>query len=241
MPSINELLAERDAELVGESGDVARAQSRLDLSKAIGERYSAFNLLRAHLIHGTALPDTLHGAAKDLLERLVDDGYLKTTSRSGYRPASHEAGQYLRGDWLEELAYFAMLEAGVDECYFRQHIKWRVGAFEDDQEIDVIARRGDELSFTSCKTANPKRLMDSVESKKYRTFLLEAEYWDRHFTDGKGRVLLLVTRDLIDEANTHAPRHPTLFARAEVLDVDLIGLDFFNWDNLVKKFKEHWD
>ncbi|MFC1672673.1 hypothetical protein ACFL12_00835 [Pseudomonadota bacterium] len=240
MTSINELLAKRDANLFGDPGNEERARKRLNISTMIGNDFEAFNHIRAHLLSKKPFKNNIPGKTKIMLGALTNAGYLKRLNAQEYHPASDDAFQYLKGDWLEELAFFAMKEAGTDECYFRQNISWRVGDVEDHQEIDVIARRGDVLSFTSCKTADSTKPMGKV-TQKYRTFLLEAEYWDRHFTDGKGKVILLVTRDLIDEANNHTPRHPTLFARAEVLDVDLIGLDFFKWSNLVQKFREHWN
>ena len=241
MPTINDLLAIRDAGLDGDAGNVERAFQRLGITKSIGNDFPAFNYIRSHILSQKPLKKNIPPQTKVLLGMLVNGGLLKRLNAQEYRPMSTEATQYLRGEWLEELAFFAMQEAGTDECYFRQHIVWRVGDTQDRQEIDVIARRGDVLSFTSCKTADSSKQMNGNESKKYRTFLLEAEYWDRHFTDGKGKVILMLTRDLIDEANFHAPRLPTLFARAEVLDVDLIGLDYFKWNNLVQKFQEHWE
>jgi len=46
--------------------------------------------------------------------------------------------------------------------------------------------------------------------------------------------------NLIDEARRNGARLPTLFARAKVLNVDIVSLDFFQWDSLVGQFREHW-
>lgn len=154
--------------------------------------------------------------------------------------AGRAARDYLAGQWLEELAYFAVRQSGADEAYFQQRIEWRVDGVTGTNEIDVIARRGGLLSFTSCKAYDPRFGGSARTRAKLRQFLLEADYWDTHFFDGKGRAVLMVTADLIDEARRNGARLPTLFARAKVLNVDIVSLDFFQWDSLVGQFREHW-
>lgn len=240
--TIDTLLAARGARRIETPGTPEQATARLAVSRQIWRDYAAFNPLRLHLVadpHTTFRPQGPQQAA--LLETLQRVRLLKPNGRGGFVARDEDAFQYLAGGWLEELGYCAMLDAGAEEAYYAQRIEWTVGDVTGHNEIDVIARRGRILSFMSCKTAYPV-YSDSNTSlrNKIRSYLYETAYWEEHFADGDGRAVLLMSTDFIDEANRNASRAPTLFARAEILDADIIGTDYAGWDRLVQRLRQHW-
>jgi len=146
---------------------------------------------------------------------------------------------YIKGGWLEEYVYCAHVQAGVDEASYGQAVEWRVGDVIGNNEIDVIARRGDKLSFTSCKTQDPYLLAGST--KQITGFLTEVDYWDTHFADNSGKLLLVVTADFIDEMKQNRHRYPLIYARASVLNIDVIGLEDLAWERIVCRVEKHWE
>lgn len=177
-----------------------------------------------------------------LLDRMVSAGLIIRSGRKGsYSFRSPAAKRYLTGGWLEELGWLAMVAAGADEACFGQQIEWNLDGHQGRNEIDVIGRRGNILSFVSCKTAAARHRGDRRTTAKFTDFLHETHYWDLHFAAGDARAMLLVTTDLIDEAKGDRPRSELLFTRATVLDVDLIGRDAFDWSRLVNAMRDHWE
>lgn len=237
-PMVDALLEQRHARRIGKPGSPSVARGRLSLSRSLWHDYAAFARLRrglaAHEIRSARLP----APGRRIVRRLSRAGLL-VEREDGYRYRSQAAKRYVMGGWLEELAYCAMVDAGADEAYFAQKIGWTVDEANGENEIDVLARRGGTLSFVSCKTASPfysgnRRLFQKIEDS-----IFEAHYWDEHFANGDGRAVLLISTDLVDEARS-AARSQTLFARAQVLDVHLVGRDFFTYDKLVETLREHW-
>jgi hypothetical protein len=250
MHSINSLLAKRNTQLLGEGGDEALALSRLELSKMLARSYKSFNSLRLHLESQSqaksgkreARKFEMNAEVKALLKKLIAFDYIKKIGTEQYKYINHDARAYLAGGWLEEFIFCAMQETNPDEVLYQQKVQWQVGEVNGKNEIDVIARKGDVLSLISCKACHWNyRSHNQGDRDKLKSFLLETDYWDTHFSAGTGRAVLVVTQDLIDEANNHTRRSPTIFARADIMNVDIVSLDFFKWDVLVKRLKKHWD
>jgi hypothetical protein len=242
--SVDELLAKRNTARIGKFGSHEVALKNLELSKLIANNYEGFNTIRKHLIHSRDLP-SISRPTKNVLsaiDLLSDLGWIKPNGAGRWLFTGDTAGKefaYIKGNWLEEYVYCAHIHAGVDEAFYGQEIEWNVGDVVGKNEIDVIACRGNKLSFTSCKTQNP--FPSNGTTNHITGFLTEVDYWDTHFAEGKGRLLLAVTADFIDEMENNRHRYPLVVARASVLNVDLIGLENLRWDKLTEKIEQHWD
>ncbi len=250
MPTLDDLLAQRNARRLGDPGDVNAAERRRALSLRLWKSWGMFYPLRRHLDQQQPSNPSLRGsrpfqvrgqAQQKLIKDLRNMGFIEPVKRGFWRMVDDPDRQaYLRGGWLEELGFLAVRASGADEAVFAQRIEWTVGNHVGHNEIDVLARKGEVLSVMSCKTADPVyRARDDAQREQFRHFLLEADYWDQHFAAGEGRAVLLVSTDLYDE-RAQAWRCPTLAARAKVLDTDLIGTDHNRWDELVAALREHW-
>jgi len=240
---IKELLELRDSNLIGVSGDMVTAHKRAELSKLIAANYTEYSLIKNHIIHPESFVKIPNNAvSKCLLQLFFKLGWIERDGPPhwGWRLATEDIDvvNYLKGKWLEEYTFLAHEAAGCDEIFYSQQLQWKVGDIVGENEIDVISRRGGVLSFTSCKTVQTYGMRNL---EKIRAHMLEAEYWDRHFADGNGRVLLVTTADFYDEIHGSQHRYPTLLARASILGVDLVGLEEIKWDKFVKLIKEHWD
>jgi hypothetical protein len=239
MTSINELLHKRHTRLLGRPGNIHLARQRLPISKYIASHFIIFDDLRSHLFHRKQHPKIKRPRkARKLLQLLKKQGWIIATGPDSWTINSKaKINAYLSGGWLEELVYFAHLEAGCDEAYFAQTIEWKVNKIHGRNEIDIIARRGNTLSFTSCKTIGPHK--SPKHMSQLRKFLTETDYWNIHFANDQGRALLVVTADFIDELRKRH-RYPQLLSRSAVLDVSIIGLEQLKWSQLVNAVKEHW-
>ena len=226
---------------MGISGDVTKAQGRLELTRFLVDHFEEFDEIRHHLFHPHQHRTVLNPSkANAIIKFLLDQGWIKSSGDNSWVLISDaDLRLYLAGGWLEELAYFAHKEAGADEIYFGQKVLWEVNGVTGHNEIDVIARRGEVLSFTSCKT------IGTVKSPKHtsqlRQFITETDYWNIHFADDKGKALLIVTADFIDELNDKQHRYPQLLSRSTILDVSIAGLESLRWSSLVKTINEHWN
>ena len=237
--NIDSLLRQRESRRISDSGDSFHAKARFPLTQFISKNFKEFNKLRLHLFHDHRLKVSDSSKLKELIDTLSSNRFLIKGKGDSVRLPDDEKNKfYLAGGWLEELLYFAHIEAGVDEIYFGQKIKWSVNGVEGKNEIDVLARRGEVLSFTSCKAISEKKTNSHLS--KMRHFLTETDYWNIHFANDKGRALLMVTADLIDEANNFKKRYPSLHARATVLDVSVAGLERLEWNKLVSTVDNHW-
>lgn len=240
MTTIDQLLAQRHARRGVKSGNKVLAHSRAEHSRYIASNFSIYDHLRAHLFHPHQHPIAAFSSQENQVpEYLHKLGWIKPAGNQRWRVSNDDAIRvYLSGGWLEELVYLAHEEAGADEVYFGQEIHWEVNGVEGKNEIDVLARRGDVLSFTSCKAIRPDK--SAAHMEQLRGFLTETDYWNIHFAKDKGRALLVVTADFMDEyANQH--RYPSLTARATVLSVDMVGLEQMQWDKLLDSIEKHWN
>ena len=243
MPTIEEILAERSAFLKGTGGDPGTALRRRPLTMEIEHHYPAFEELRDTLLDarpGTpaSRPAFLRGqqATPDDLARLFDEmlrtGILQPAADQFVLP-DVDARRFVTGGWLEELAWLAAMEAGADEAFYSQMVRWEVNGYAGENEIDLIFRRGDRLGFVSCKAL---RSTLSSSDRKHRARMMdavhEADNLCDHFGQPGERVGVLVTTDLFDDASGQ-PRYEALMGKAAVLDVRLIPLEDLAWDRLV--------
>lgn len=238
--TINNLLAKRGSKLTGKKTDKLLARARADDSRFLGEHFVEFDRLRAHLYHPNHFPTLNHSFdSEPVTKYLSSRGWIERTGVKTWSVAEDsDIRSYLSGGWLEEYAFLAHEAAGVDEVYFGQEIEWRIGDVVGKNEIDVIARRGEVLSFTSCKTIQADKTQGHMA--QLRGFVTETDYWNIHFADDQGRALLVVTADFIDELNGNAHRYPQLMARASILNVTVAGLESLAWPRLVESIKAHW-
>lgn len=240
--SIDALLRRRGAHLLGEGGDQRRARERADVTMELAARYEAWDRLRSHLFNPHDHPRLIASeATRGVARALQSRGWIRPLRCDGSAwlldGADEDTDRYLRGAWLEEYAWLAHVEAGCDEASFGQQVQWSVDGVPGRNEIDVIARRGPLLSFTSCKCIKPRH---ASHNERLREFIHEIAYWDWHFADRNARALLVTTADLLNELADDAQRYPTLMARAKVLDIGVAGLEQLAWLPLVQSVREHW-
>ena len=163
--TIDELLAQRDVRRGDKTGDKQLARSRAVHSQFIAKNFEVFERLRAHLFHPHHHPIfTLAQTAQALTAYFEQIGWIKPAGNQRWRISNDDSIRvYLSGGWLEELVFLAHEEAGADEVYFGQEIYWVVNGIEGKNEVDVLARRGDVLSFTSCKAIRPDKSPSHIE------------------------------------------------------------------------------
>jgi len=241
MTSIDSLLSQRNAQRIGSSGDASKALERLDITRFIAENYQKFDKIRTHLFHPNHYKTV---KSPQEIQIIIDffeaKNWIKSVGNNAWKlNVNDELRFYLAGGWLEELVYFAHKEAGVDELYFGQKILWDVDGIKGKNEIDILARRGDLLSFTSCKTISVEK--SPKHMSRLRRFLTETDYWNIHFANDKGRALLVVTADFIDELRQNKHRYPQLLSRSTILDVSMLGLEQLEWNVLVESINNHWN
>ncbi len=241
--TIERVLRERGAWLKGASGDEIGAAARAELTRLIGARYARFEALRNALMRlelattAAALEELAAAAdAKDILEQMIDSELIVLTP-SGHLLIDNRAKRYLTGGWLEELAWLAAISAGADEAIYGQVVGWEVKGYTGENEIDLIMRKGDALSFVSCKALRSEL---DINDKKHRNRLMdavhEADNLADHFGEKGEKVAVLVTTDLYDEIRDSA-RYQALMGKAAVLDVRLIALEELVWDKLLDAFQ----
>jgi hypothetical protein len=241
--TIERVLRERGAWLKGASGDEIGAAARAELTRLIGARYARFEalrdaLMRLELATTAAALEELAAAvdAKDILEQMIDSELIVLTP-SGHLLIDTRAKRYLTGGWLEELAWLAAISAGADEAIYGQVVGWEVKGYTGENEIDLIMRKGDALSFVSCKALRSEL---DINDKKHRNRLMdavhEADNLADHFGEKGEKVAVLVTTDLYDEIRDSA-RYQALMGKAAVLDVRLIALEELVWDKLLDAFQ----
>ena len=246
--SIGSMLERRGAWLKGESCNVAGALARSSVTRAIGEHYLQFERVRDAVLapalsDGIRAVESLHelsAAEREMLDLLVVQQLIKGEGAT-LNVADAFSRRYLSGGWLEELAWLAAIEAGAEEAVYGQVLKWKVEEYTGENEIDLIARRGNRLAFVSCKALRAEL---DMQDRKQRNRLMEAVHEADNLADHFGRdgerVAVLVTTDLHDELKG-APRYLALMGKAAALDVRLISLERLNWQALVAAIAELWN
>ncbi len=243
MPTIEEILTERSAFLKWTGGDLETALRRRPLTQEIEHHYPAFEELRDTLLDSRpvsaadwpgflrnqqATPDEV----ASLFDRMLRTGIVQPAADQFVLP-DVDAKRFVTGGWLEELVWLAAMEAGADEAFYSQMVRWEFNGYEGENEIDLIFRRGERPGFVSCKAL---RSTLSSSDRKHRARMMdavhEADNLCDHFGQPGERVGLLVTTDLFDDASGQ-PRYEALMGKAAVLDVRLIPLEDLDWERLV--------
>jgi Domain of unknown function (DUF1887) len=243
--NIDEILKNRGAWLKTTQGKPELALEHGPLSRIISHNYVLFEQVRDRIFKSTEefmrhvemTPDTLDDKGHALVDELQKYNMVNLESH-GHAICEVKGRRYLSGGWLEELAYLAALEAGADEAYFGQVIGWEVKGFTGENEIDLIARAGNKLSFVSCKAFRSEL---DMHDRKHRNRLMDAVHEADNLADHFGRegesVAVLVTTDLFDEAK-NAVRYNALMGKAAVLDVQIIALEDLSWERLVEAMRK---
>jgi len=225
-----------------EMGPQEKALIRKKLTFFLSDNFSSFNNLRRHLINN--YPPHFHVQNKkeqSILDILMGYKVIEKHDAHNYKIQDmNDVEIYLKGAWLEELAWHAILQAGADAATFGQQLYWNSGGFSGQNEIDVIARKGEKLIFISCKTRPPLPLDRNRANyrKDFKHNLAEADNYQDHFGKEGDIVILLNTRDLFDEYNGGQSRYEDIMGKAHALDVQLIGLEDLPYDRLVSRFKK---
>lgn len=241
--SIDSLLSKRGAWLKGEPGDVTGALARQQLTRLIGENYIDFERVRDGVMASPlsgGVKEPMGPAASDLQIEIVELMRRTSVLIEGITVSENIGRKYLSGGWLEELAWLAAVEAGAEEAVYGQVLGWKVDKYAGENEIDLIARQGELLTFVSCKALRSEL---DMKDRKHRNRLMdavhEADNLADHFGRNGERVAVLVTTDLHDEIRG-APRYAALMGKAAVLDVRLISLEQLHWQDLVSAMHGLW-
>lgn len=231
--SIQDILSRSGASLCWEPADPMQiAMERVALTKRIAAIYPAFEGLRDSLLDRRSVE--LTAIHRPLLTAIVDSG-LAEPSGPDWRVTDSEARRYLTGGWLEEYVALAVAELGADEVYTGQKLRWQVGQFVGENEIDVLARFGARLFMCSCKALKSVLVPDDVRTReRLMDALHEADNLVDHFAPANGIVALAVTTDLVDE-RVRAARYQQLHGKAAVLGVGLLTLEHMPWPTLLKR------
>ena len=158
-------------------------------------------LLEEH-VPTTAMPDLrCPEAATPLLESIFAAGLLVGDGKLG--PAffsSDDARRYLGGAWLEEWAWLAASDCGVDDCRCGVFIQAsNEGASDkDDNELDLIILHKNRLLIAECKTIN----WQGANGKQ--DILNKIDALGNHARGLYGRSLLVSARVLDDDARRRA-------------------------------------
>ncbi len=236
-PTISNLLKKRGAWLKGEKVDFEAARQRMALTRAIGENYQKFELLRDELLNAPnakdlASSDIDSDVRGQIIEGLVEHQIVRL-GNNGTLPYDTPSLKFLSGGWLEELAWLAAMEAGAHEAVFGQVLGWKVEGYTGENEIDVITRFGDALTFISCKALRSEfQSSDKKHRHRLMDALHEADNLADHFGLPNEKVAVLVTTDLFDEERGVA-RYSALMGKAAVLKVRIVSLEEIEWPKLV--------
>jgi len=234
--------------LKGPASDTEEAMGRRSLTRLIADNYGVFEQVRDRIFrsteqfvrHAEIIPETLDPGGHEILAALLQQGLVRREPQ-GAEICEVRGKKYLSGGWLEELAWLAAREAGADEVIHGQNIGWNAHGYAGENEIDLIARRVETLSFVSCKALRSRL---EGNDKKHRNRLMdavhEADNLADHFGKPGERVAVLVTTDLFDELKG-VPRYGALMGKAAVLDVRVISLEDLHWNGLVKAFSDLWE
>ncbi len=238
--SIDAILKDRGAWLKSVHGDTTLAVEHGPLSKLIASNYALFEKVRDRIFKSTEdflrhveiSPSTLDQDGHELVGELQNFGMV-VREEHGHAICEIKGRRYLAGGWLEELAWLAVMDGGADEAIYGQVIGWQVKGFTGENEIDLIARKGERLCFVSCKAFRSEL---DMHDRKHRNRLMDAVHEADNLGDHFGKpgecVGVLVTTDLFDEVKNSA-RYNALMGKAAVLDVQVIALEDLNWDKLV--------
>jgi hypothetical protein len=236
-PTIQNILERRGAWLKGKPPATAVVRNRSALLRLLGDNYASFEQLRDELLVSPLPQDSAVETGSlelrtEILNSLVSNQIVKLGS-GGTLPHDAAGMRFLAGGWLEELAWLAALEAGAHEAVFGQVLGWNFSGYTGENEIDVIIRKDETLTFLSCKAFKSQLTMSD---KKHRNRLMEAIHEADNLCDHFGRpnekVAVLLTTDLFDETKGSA-RYSALMGKAAALRVHILSLEDMSWPKLV--------
>jgi hypothetical protein len=248
VPSIAKLLESRGVSVKGGGFNLPATADRAPLTRQISDNYALFEQVRDRVFHSTdafirhveIVPEALTADGHGLLGRMLEYGLVKREEH-GHEICAVEGKRYLSGGWLEELAWLAAHESGAHEALYGQCVSWQVKGYSGENEIDLIMRRDEALSFVSCKAL--RSVLDG-QDRKHRARLMDAVQEADNLADHFGRpgekVAVLVTTDLFDEFKGTA-RYSALMGKAAVLDVRIIPLEELRWERLVEALSGLWE
>lgn len=239
MNSLSQLLAPAGVLLFDTSEKQQLAVKRKDLTRLLGENFEAFDLLRRHLAGGPDYFKPRNDLEARICYDLLEHRLIREVQQYHFKFATAEASQYLSGHWLEEYAWLAILEAGVDEATFGQQMEINLYGWTRQREIDVLARKGEKVFFVSCKCyrAYLYGLMKEKKKQALQDAMAEIDDLQENLGNAGDKAILLTSTDLIDEAAGYVHRYPKLAKQSKNLGVELIGLDHLRWDDLKAKFE----
>jgi hypothetical protein len=246
-PSIANLLESRGVSVKGAAFSAAATTERAALTRRISDNYVLFEQVRDRVFQATdsfmrhveIVPQSVSPEGHVLLSDMLRLGLVKKEEH-GHEICELIGKRYLSGGWLEELAWLAAHESGAHEALYGQCVSWTVNGYSGENEIDLIMRRHDALSFVSCKAL--RSILDG-QDRKHRARLMDAVQEADNLADHFGRpgekVAVLVTTDLFDEIKG-TPRYSALMGKAAVLDVRIIPLEELKWERLVSALADLW-
>jgi hypothetical protein len=247
-PTISELLKGRGVAVKGAAFNLSATEARAPLTRRIANDYALFEQVRDRIFHNTEafmrhveiVPDTVPPEGQAMLVDMLSLGLVKREEH-GHEICELVGKRYLSGGWLEELAWLAAHESGAHEALYGQCVSWTVNGYSGENEIDLIMRRDEALSFVSCKAL--RSILDG-QDRKHRARLMDAVQEADNLADHFGRtgekVAVLVTTDLFDEMRG-TPRYSALMGKAAVLDVRIIPLEELKWERLVAALSGLWE
>lgn len=234
--SIETLLRHRGARLLRRSAPKI-SESWHATARYLAENYVVFDRLRLHFIHGPERSCRDMGRdERAMLDTLEKRGFIHRKN-GVWRFAGSVESRFLLGGWLEWMTREALLRAGADEALCCQQLKWRVDGYHGRNEIDAIGRRNQRMVFASCKAAKSVLGAKSGQRSQLMSYLHETDNLYDHFGRKGDQVVLVVTTDLIEEANDNRARYPALFGKARALDVHLVTLEDLKWNRFVGRLR----
>lgn len=236
-PTIELLLNQNGASRYGVPGNINSSKKRLETSKFLAKNYSNFDKLRMHLFNHNSRNSSSFDSVQteEVVNYLTRLGWIRPREQNHltYEVVANldvDTQNYLRGHWLEEYVYEAFMEAGADEAYHGQRIIWGSEESPSFFEIDVIVRKGAQLTFVSCKAI--KTEPEQGKSTELRHFMSEALSWDQLLSAGKAKVMVVTTADMIDERQAMKNRYQQLHEQAIALDQIFLGVEDLEWAKL---------
>ncbi len=234
--SIKTLLRHRGVRLLPR-GESEIPKSWQATARYLADNYVVFDRLRLQLIHGLERPRRdMERDERAMLDSLEKRGFIHRKD-GAWRFAGPVESRFLRGGWLEWMTREALLRAGADEALCCQKLEWRVDRYSGRNEIDAIGRWDKRMVFVSCKAAKSVLGTQSGQRSQLMNYLHETDNLYDHFGRKGDQVVLVVTTDLIEEANNNRARYPALFGKARVLDVHLVTLEDLEWNRFVGRLR----
>jgi hypothetical protein len=234
--NIEYLLNQNGAKRFSDPGCAKLSRKRLDTSKLIARNFPSYDKLRLHLFNHQKKLLSLNDQQqiKEVATYFCHLGWITNGPNNTFKVVNNldeNIIRYLRGQWLEEYVFEAFVEAGVDEVYHGQKIEWGSNESPSYFELDVIARRGNQLKFVSCKAI--KTEPEQGRSTLLRQFMSEALTWNELLANGKAKVMVVTTADMVDEEQSMKLRYAPLHEQAFALDLLLIGVEELSWKSML--------